>query len=116
MAKRHVIQYFLELENTYIEMQDTVKELQQLASEGKVEESTYLDAKKDIDVIKENYDRVAYIMFLFNKPNRKSKEEDEVNKKWYDYLKTSSKEAVVDESKDALAHFKKMVEELKEND
>ena len=115
MAKRHVIQYFLELENTYVEMQDTLKELQQLASEGKVEESAYLDVKKDIDAIKENYDRVAYILFLLNKPNRKSKEEDEVTKSWYKYLKTSSKEAIVDESKDALAHFKKTLKEIKDN-
>ena len=116
MAKRHVVQYFIELENTYVEMQDTVKELQQMAQEGKVEESTYLDAKKDIDVIKTNYERVAYIIYLLNKPNRKSKDEDDIAKSWYKVLKTASKEAVIDESKDALVHFKKIVEELEKDD
>lgn len=115
MAKRHVVQYFLELENTYVEMQDTVKELQQLAQEGKVEESAYLDAKKDIETIKQNYERVAYIIYLLNKPNRKTKEEKQVETSWYNCLKTSSKEAIVDETKDALSHFKGIVEELKQN-
>ena len=116
MAKRHVIQYYLELENEYLEMQDTLNELQQLAQEGKIEESTYLETKKEVDVIKSNYERVAYILFLLNKPNRKDKDEDAVSKKWYDYLKTSSKEAILDESKDALSHIKKIISEVKEND
>ena len=71
MAKRHVVQYYIELENEYLEMQDTLKELQQLAQEGKIEESTYLDTKKEVDLIKSNYERVAYILFLLNKPNKK---------------------------------------------
>lgn len=116
MAKRHVVRYFLELENTYVEMQDTVKELQELAKEGKVEESMFLNMKQDLDVIKENYERVSYILFLLNKPNREKKQdyEEKLNADWYRYLKCSSKEAVVNESKDALSHFKKMVKELKD--
>lgn len=116
MARRDVIQYFLEVENEYVETQETVKELQQLALDGKVEESTYLTAKENIDIIKQNYERIAYIIFLLNKPNRKEKAkyDESVNKAWYDYLKSSSKEAIVDESKDALAEFKKMVRSLKD--
>lgn len=116
MAKRHVIRYFLELENQFIEMQETVKELQQLASDGKVEESTYLNAKEDMELIKQNYERIAYIIFLLNKPNRKEKDkyDEKVNESWYKLLKTSSKEAIVDETKDALAHFKKIVRGLQD--
>ena len=115
MARRHVVQYFLELENTYIETKETLDELQELAQAGKVEEETYLDVKKDFEVIKANYDRIAYILFLLNKPNKKNKKEDEVSKTWYDYLKTSSREAIVDESKDALAHIKETIREVKKN-
>lgn len=116
MAKRHVIKYYLEVENTYIEMQETLKELQKMASEGKVEESVFLNAKEEIDIIKNNYDRLSYIMFLLNKPNRKSKNDydEKINKSWYDYLKSSSKEAIMDESRDALKEFKKIVRSLKD--
>jgi len=118
MAKRHVIQYFLELENTYEEMKDTVKELQEMAVKGNLEESTFLEAKKDLEVIQSNYERVAYIMFLLNKPNKQEKEsaEEDVNKQWYDYLKFSSKEAIVDESKDALSHLKELIKEAQKDD
>lgn len=115
MARRHVIQYFLELENEYVEMQDTLKELQQLAAEGKVEDSYVEPIKKDVEIIKANYDRVAYILFLLNKPNKKGKEEDSYTKSWYEVLKTSSKEAILDESKDALKHFKSIMKEIKDN-
>ena len=116
MAKRHVVNYFLELENTYVEMQETLKELQVLASEGKVEESTYLSVKEEVEVIKQNYERVAYILFLLNKPNRSKKEmyEEKINKSWYDGLKFSSKEAIIDESKDALSHIKEIMRGLKD--
>ena len=116
MARRHVIRYFLELENTYVEMQETLKELQELAQQGKVEESTYMETLKEIEVIKQNYERIAYIIFLLNKPNREKKNdyEEKLNKEWYGYLKFSSKEAIVDESKDALSHFKEIVREIKD--
>ena len=115
MAKRHVIQYYLELENEYIEMQDTLKELQELAQQGKVEEDTYLSMLKDVNTIKNNYERVSYILFLLNKPNRESgaKRDEHINEKWYKYLKGASKEAILDETKDALAEFKRRVEEMK---
>lgn len=116
MAKRHVVNYFLELENTYVEMQETLKELQVLASEGKVEESTYLSVKEEVEVIKQNYERVAYILFLLNKPNRSKKEayEERINKSWYDGLRFSSKEAIVDESRDALSHIKEILKGVKD--
>ena len=115
MAKRHVIRYFLEVENTYVETMEVLKELQELANQGKVEESTYLNVEKDLEVIKTNYERLAYIIFLLNKPNRVKKNdyEEKVNKSWYDSLKFASKEAIMDESRDALAHFKEIVKGVK---
>ncbi len=116
MAKRHVVRYFLEVENNYVETMEVLKELQELASQGKVEESTYLSVEKDLEVIKTNYERIAYIIFLLNKPNRVKKNDydEKVNKSWYDSLKFSSKEAIMDESRDALAHFKEIVKGVKD--
>ena len=96
-------------------MQDTLKELQELAQQGKVEESTYLETLKEVETIKQNYERVAYIIFLLNKPNREKKNdyEEKLNRDWYECLKFSSKEAILDESRDALSHFKEIVKEIK---
>ena len=116
MAKRHVVRYFLEVENNYVETMEVVKELQELAQQGKVEESTYLNAEKDLELIKTNYERLAYIIFLLNKPNREKKNDydEKINKSWYNSLKFSSKEAIMDESRDALAHFKEIVKGVKD--
>lgn len=116
MAKRHVVRYFLEVENTYVETMEVLKELQELAKDGKVEELAYLSVEKDLETIKTNYERLAYIIFLLNKPNRAKKNdyEEKLNKSWYDSLKFSSKEAIIDESRDALAHFKEVVKEIKD--
>ena len=115
MAKRHVVRYFIELENEYLEMQNTLNELQKLAQEGKVEESSFLEVKEEVEKIKQNYDRVAYIIYLLNKPNRKDKEDNDYDKSWYQYLKTSSKEVILDETRDALSHLKAMVKEMQKN-
>ena len=81
-------------------------------------EQDRLDSElKEIQVIKQNYERIAYIMMLLNKPNRKSKEakEETMNRKWYDYLKGSGKEAILNENRDALADLKKFLEETEKN-
>ena len=52
-------------------------------------------------------------MVLLNKPNRRSKKEDESSKQWYSYLKGASKESIIDENRDALVDFKKLVKEIK---
>ena len=111
MAKRDVVMYFLQVQNQYQELLGDVKDLEEALKSKHIEQEQFDLAKKDIDVVKDNYERLAYIMMLLNKPQRKKKQagEEAVNKKWYDYLKGASKEAIIDENKDALADFKKIV-------
>lgn len=116
MARKHVVQYFLEVQNQYFEMLDNVKELDAAAKKGLVGQDRLDEATKDIDNLKANYERIAFIMMLLNKPNRKSKnkKEEYQNKQWYNYLKGASKEAILDENKDVLADLKKLIKEIKE--
>lgn len=113
MAKRHVVQYYLEKQNEYLEMMDNLKELQELALDGKVEEWEVEDAKQDVEKLAANYEAITYFMLLLNKPNKKDKEEDEIAKSWYDYL---HEDALIDESKDCLKKFKELVKNAKERE
>lgn len=108
MARRHVIRYFLEQESLYAEMLDNVRELDRAHREGKVSKEELDAASKDVESIKANYEQIAYIVMLLNKPNRKRKEARELrmNRKLYDDLKGASREALLDESRDALANIK----------
>ena len=109
MAKAHVVQYFLEVENQYLEMAENLKEMQQLAAENKVSADDYEQMIKEVETIKSNYERIGYIMFLLNKPNRKNKKIDSTTLSWYKALKSASKEAIIDENRDALCTLKSLL-------
>lgn len=116
MAKKDVVLYFLQVQNQYLEMVENVKDLEEALKTKYIEQEQFDLAQREIEVVKNNYERLVYIMMLLNKPQRKKKQakEEQENKYWYDYLKGASKESIIDENKDALADFKKMVKEFKD--
>ena len=109
MAKRHVVEYFLQVEYQYLEMLDNLKEFKELLAANRISNEEFQQAIAEIELIKANYERISYIMFLLNKPNRKTKEEVELAKSWYDALQYASKEAIINENNDALAKIKDMI-------
>ena len=115
MAKRHVVSYFLEVQNNYFEMLDNLKEFKELAEQGKVSQEEYDDMLREVELNKANYERIAYLIMLLNKPNRKEKEEADMNKAWYNALTGASKEAILNESKDVLADLKALIKKGKES-
>jgi len=116
MARSHVVKYYLEVEYQYLEMLDTLKELKELLKEGKVSDETYIQEEANVSKLKENYERIAYIMFLLNQPQRKSKKLNSEALSWYKELKNHSKEAIIDENKDVLCTFKQLIREGKLKD
>ena len=109
MAKSHIIKYFLEVEYQYLEMLDTLKELKELVAEGKVPAETLESEVENVNKLKENYERISYIMFLLNQPKRASRKLDTDTLRWYNELKNHSKEAIIDENNDVLCTFKELV-------
>ncbi len=115
MAKADVNLYFLEVQNEYFEMLDNLKEFKELAQEGKITQEEYEQMLKEVELVKSNYERIAYIIMLMNKPNRKDKEQADINKSWYNALTGASKEAIINESKDVLADLKALIKKGQEN-
>ena len=113
MAKSHVVQYFLEVEHQYLEMLDNVKDFKELAESNAITHEEYEQALAEIELLKANYERIGYIMFLLNKPQRKSKKLDDTTLSWYKALSHASKEAILDENRDALCTLKKLIKEGK---
>lgn len=115
MAKKDVNRFYLEQQQVYLEMLEDLKDVEKAYENGSLEEEMFFKMKADVDKLKDNYDRLSFIMFLLNEPQRKEKKEAYLkkNQKYYDYLKCASKESIIDESKDALIDFKKLVEEMK---
>ena len=115
MAKRHVNLYFLEQQALYFEMLDNLKEFEQLAKDGKISQEDYDQMLREVELNKANYERLAYIIMLLNKPNRKDKEEADINASWYKQLEGASKEVILDESRDVLSDLKALIKKGKES-
>ena len=115
MAIRDVKLYFLQVQSQYQELLDEVDDLEKALADDILTEEQFETAKKSIDIIKGNYERLAYIIMLLNKPKRKDKAEkyEKTYKEWFDYLKGNSKQAVYDENYDALVDFRKFAKEMK---
>ena len=114
MAKSDVNLYFLQVQNEYFEMLENLKEFKDLAKEGKISQEEYEDMVKQVDLVRANYERIAYIIMLLNKPNRKDKEQADVNRSWYQELQGASKEVIINECKDVLCDLKELIKKGKE--
>lgn len=119
MAYKHVKDYFRKIENMFFECMDDVQEFDKMLKDGKFTYEEFEKAAKQVALIKSNYERLSYIMFLFNKPARKEKSAKYAreNKKYTDILKTrkADDESVIEETRNSLDNFKKLYKELSEN-
>ena len=104
MSKKHVEEYYEVISNQYIEMLNSLKDMENECIKGLLDPDKLEQIKKLIEPLKENYMRISYIMFLLNKPNRKAKEKryEQQNKK---LLNNFSK-------KDTLENIKKENKEI----
>lgn len=119
MAKRHLISYYLEQEQAYIEMCNDLKELDSLYEQQKISYDRYSELrerlKPQIENAKLPYEMLAYAMFLMNIPNkaRKGKKYETQNKLYFAYLNKFSKENLKEESKDTLKTIKDLIKQYK---
>lgn len=111
MARRHVVEYFLEQQSLYAEMLDMLRQYNTAYEEGYLSDEQMTSLKKEVEICRGNYEFLAYVMMLLNKPNRKNKQEDNFTKSLYNRVKGKSREAVYDESKNALADVKEILED-----
>lgn len=74
MSKKHVEQYFKTIADQYSEMLDLLKELEQQYETNIIEPERLDKIKESIVPLKTNYQRISYIMYLLNMPNRKEKQ------------------------------------------
>ena len=108
MSVKHVKRYYNQICDQYQEMLNDLKDLEKDLSEGIVAPELLDRVKHQIEPIKINYERWAYMMFLLNQPERKAKVKryERQNKKLLSSLnKNNSLEAVISENEDAIKHI-----------
>ena len=115
MAKKQVIEYFVEVQNLYFEMLNDAKDFDEALQDGHVTEEQVEQAQLMLDRAKDNYERLAYILMLLNQPNRKKKVDRHINQNrmLYDHTGHLSKENTLRMIKEDLALFKEYIKKEK---
>lgn len=117
MARKHVISYYLEQEQAYLQLLDTIKELDELHRSGKIDYDRYSELRDrlapQVEELKAPYELLSYVIFLLNIPNRPKKGKKYItqNRIYFKYLEKFSKEKAFDENADALKVIKSIIQE-----
>lgn len=116
MALKDVKKYYKQIESTYIEMANSAKDFDEALKDGFVTQEQFDQASQMFAKIKENYDRITYIMYLFMQPARKQKvaKYKKINNKGLSYLESNKADldSVYLENSDVLKEFKQLMGEI----
>lgn len=111
MAKKDIELYYKQVADQYIEMVSNIKEFEEYASTHMVEPERIDKMKQILEPIKNNYRTLSYIMFLLNKPVKKSKEVKYIkqNKKLLSEIPyKNTKEGILNENDDTINDLKNL--------
>lgn len=111
MSKRDVDEYFAQVISDYDNMLAEIKDFEQECQNGLIEPERLDQIKENIRPLMNNYERIMYIMFLYNKPARKRKvpQYEAANKKLLARVsKGNMPEASLAEDKEVLEKVKKI--------
>ena len=115
MAKKDVTRRYLQVEHEYLEMSDLLKELKTDLAAGKIDPQWYQKRaemiSEEVEKVKTQYFFWAEAIFELNKPARKDRKVSKTDQEWYKTFQSIAKEAILDESADALKQLKQLIKE-----
>ena len=119
MAARDVKEYYFKLIAQKAELDADLADFEEALKNGFITEEQMQAAKDELIPYQINLDRLTYIMYLLELPNRKTKKAkfEKQNKKILDELgkRSADEQSVISENKSALDAFRKEVKELLNN-
>ena len=122
MALKDVKNYYYTLLVQSAEMQANLEDFQKALEAGYITEDKLTEVKEQVKVIESNFQRVGYILYLFELPNRSSKaakaKKQKSNKQLETYFAENKADltAISNENKSALDSLKAELKRLeKEN-
>lgn len=120
MAIKDVRNYFYTMLVQYLEEKQNLADFEEALKDGLITEEQMQEAMATVEALETNYHRLAYIMYLFDMPNKASKKEA-YTKQYKTILNElqalgADIESVKKENSDALIHFKAKLKALKNKD
>ena len=118
MALRDIKEYYYKVQAQYLEMKANLADFDEALKAGYITEDQLADVKADIYKVEENYNRLTYILFLLEQPNRKSKVPsfNRRNAKLNQHFQevNANMDAVLLENKSVLGHLREELKKLTE--
>lgn len=118
MAIRDVKEYYFKMLSQYMEMKADLADFEQALKDGFITEEQMQAAFEEVNRVQQNYERLSYIMYLLNLPNREAKRKRpaKVNAALAAEFESrkADVEAVSVENRDALKAFKDEMKRLQE--
>ena len=111
MAVKHVKEYYEQICNQYVQMNQELRDFQKEVENGLVEPERIDNLKKIIEPLKNNYMTISWIMYLLNQPQRPSKERayERRNRKFLETLDNKfKKESILKENEDVINNIGKV--------
>ena len=118
MSVRDIKIYYDEISDQYHEMMDNLRYLEEELKKNVVEPERVDQLKKIIIPLKDNYERWSYMMFLLNKPNKKSKQkryEQQNKSKLAGLAKDNSVEKTIEQNTTVINNIKNALDTKGEN-
>lgn len=116
MAVKDVKEYYVKLIAQKAELEADLVDFEEALKNGFITEEQMQAAKDELIPYQINLDRLTYIIYLLELPNRKTKKAKfaKQNKKILDELikRNADEQSVISENKSALDAFRKEVKEL----
>lgn len=106
MALKDIHNYYNQICKQYSDMLNEIRDFEEEARKGLIEPERLDKIKEDIAPLKDNYERWSYMMFLLNKPSRKSKYKkyEQQNKKLLQSIQDKNKMDAILKENNASIH------------
>lgn len=117
MAIKDVRHYFYTMLAQYVEEKQNLADFEDALKEGLITEDQMAEAVNTVADLENNYHRLAYIMYLLDMPNKKSKK-PKYTKQYKPILDELVRlgadiNSIKEENSDALMHFKAALKALR---
>ena len=112
MSVKDIKLYYDEVCDQYHDMLTELRDFEEEAKRGLVEPERLDKIKETIQPLITNYQTLSYIMFLLNKPTKKSKQVKYFNmnkKKLNEINPAQSKQGIIQENNNTLDNLKKLI-------
>ena len=105
MAVKHIKEYYEQVCDQYVQMNEELRDFQKEIENGLVEPERIENLKALIEPLKNNYMTLSWIMYLLNLPQRKGKEKayERRNRKFIESLdKNFNKSSIIKQNEDVI--------------